>query len=592
MTHYAVLIGNNKFPNERSLKPLTCPPADVEGMKMVLTAENRGQFLADHVLVLLNKESREVIREINRVLKNASKHDLVLFYYSGHGLPNSQNNLFLSTLDTEADLLESTAVSFNQMYELINTFYCKKIVIILDCCYSGAAGKVFKGDIGSQLQTLNSRATGTFLITATSEIQVALDVNEGSRFSLFTKHLIAGLETGEAAKNDDGLISVDDIFRYVAKKLSFENAKQVPRKFGKNESGELFIAKSGRAVTKKPADTIEHFVLELKKQEKITTPILTSALALLEKPRADFSELEKQRYDLLLAVYESNIEAVEFVTQWNKTSKPVQVIENSPPLKMPKPFSVIQDKMQCGALAPKMVYIPEGRFLMGSPETEKNRFENEKQHEVIIEKPFYMGQFAVTFAEYDLFCEYTIVKKSFLFNTSKTKPNDKSWGRGQRPVINVTWFDAVAYCEWLSEQTGQRYVLPTEAQWEYVCRAGTQTPFSCGETISTDLANFNGDYVYGNGSKGEYRQQTLPVGSFPANPWGLYDMHGNVWEWTCSEYSDYDGSENQCFNKFNAQNVLCGGSWNSNPSWLRSAVRGDSAPDNRIINLGFRLSRM
>jgi len=317
MTHYAVLIGNNAFPNERSLKPLTCPPADVEGMKMVLTAENHGQFLAEHVLVLLNKESREVMREINRVLKNASKHDLVLFYYSGHGLPNSQNNLFLSTLDTEADLLESTAVSFNQIYELINTFYCKKIVIILDCCYSGAAGKVFKGDIGSQLQTLNSRATGTFLITATSEIQVALDVNEGSRFSLFTKHLIAGLETGEAAKNDDGLISVDDLFRYVTKKLSFENAKQVPRKFGKNESGELFIAKSGRDSRKERAERIRLLLLELEKQNESVAEIKAEALFIAKMPQSQLSAIQLQK-DELLSKLLLNLLYIAFIRQWDR----------------------------------------------------------------------------------------------------------------------------------------------------------------------------------------------------------------------------------------------------------------------------------
>ncbi len=258
---------------------------------------------------------------------------------------------------------------------------------------------------------------------------------------------------------------------------------------------------------------------------------------------------------------------------------------------------IIQDKMKCGALAPKMVLIPAGSFLMGSPETEERRQEYEKQHPMTIEKPFYIGQFAVTFAEYDLFCEQTKIKKRFIFFKvlPRENPDDEGWGRWQRPVINVSWFDAMAYCEWLSEQTGKSYCLPTEAQWEYACRAGTSTPFAFGETISTDQANYNGDYVYGNGKKGKYRRKTLPVGSFPANAWNLYDMHGNVGEWTCSAYvENYDGSERKCAagNSSNNYRVIRGGSWDIYPMCLRSAMRFRNSPDGVKLNLGFRVSRM
>jgi formylglycine-generating enzyme required for sulfatase activity len=163
------------------------------------------------------------------------------------------------------------------------------------------------------------------------------------------------------------------------------------------------------------------------------------------------------------------------------------------------------------------------------------------------------------------------------------------------PVIRVSWNDAMVYIEWLSDQTDAVYRLMTEAQWEYAARAGTTTPFHFGSTISTDQANYNGNYIYGDGKKGVYRKQTAPVGQFPANHWGLHDTHGNVWEWTASEYEeDYSGKEGLIVSKNNAESVrvvVRGGSWDDWPARVRSARRGDLAPRGRVDNQGFRLAR-
>jgi len=250
----------------------------------------------------------------------------------------------------------------------------------------------------------------------------------------------------------------------------------------------------------------------------------------------------------------------------------------------PNIHTPFRDPLKAGYKGPEMIVIPAGEFLMGSPEDEEDRDDDEHQHIVTIKQPFALGKYVVSFAEYDRFSEAT----------GREKPSDKGWGRDNRPVINVSWYDAIAYAEWLSEQTGEQYRLPTEAEWEYAARAGTTTPFHFGATISTEQANYDGNYVYGNGVKGKYRKKTVPVGQFLSNAWDLHDVHGNVWEWTGSAYSeDYGGAEQECRSKndTNARRVIRGGSWYYRPRRLRAAYRLRNMPATRYSHLGFRLAR-
>jgi formylglycine-generating enzyme required for sulfatase activity len=221
------------------------------------------------------------------------------------------------------------------------------------------------------------------------------------------------------------------------------------------------------------------------------------------------------------------------------------------------------------------VEIPGGSFLMGSPESEPERKTNEVQHKVTL-SPYKLGRYQVTFEQFDLFCEAT----------GRQKPPDEGWGRGNRPVIHVNWDDAGAFAAWL----GCR--LPTEAEWEYACRAGTTTPFSTGDNITTAQANFNGNFPYNNTPKGEFRGKTEPVGSFAPNPWGLYDMHGNIWEWCIDWYDDYplgdqadpQGPSSGTFRIFR------GGGWRNYAQLCRSAFRYRYFQDFRHFNIGFRLA--
>ena len=236
----------------------------------------------------------------------------------------------------------------------------------------------------------------------------------------------------------------------------------------------------------------------------------------------------------------------------------------------------------------EMVAIPEGSFMMGSPENEFERRNSElPQHKVTI-KPFFMGKYPVTQAQWQAVASLPQVNQEL-------NPNPSSFKGDNRPVEGVSWYDAVEFCSRLSVKTGQPYRLPSEAEWEYACRAGTTTPFHFGETITTELANYKGKYTYGKGVKGKYRRETTPVGSFGvANDFGLYDMHGNVWEWCGDEWhSNYEaapadgsvwGENNQ---NDNHSRLLRGGSWDFG---CRSAFRFFYYPGNRgNNNLGFRV---
>ena len=237
---------------------------------------------------------------------------------------------------------------------------------------------------------------------------------------------------------------------------------------------------------------------------------------------------------------------------------------------------------------PEMVVVPPGEFMMGSPESEAGREDDEGPvHWVGIERPFAVGVHEVTFAEWD-----ACVSGG---GCGGYRPDDEGWGRGNRPVINVSWDDARAYVGWLSEETGEEYRLLSESEWEYVARAGTSSPFHTGGTISTGQANYDGDYVYGSGRKGRYRGRTVAVGSFEANGYGLHDVHGNVWEWVedCwgGSYvgAPADGSVWETGNC--SGRVLRGGSWLGRPGSLRAANRHWLDAGGRSDYAGFRIAR-
>jgi formylglycine-generating enzyme required for sulfatase activity len=228
-----------------------------------------------------------------------------------------------------------------------------------------------------------------------------------------------------------------------------------------------------------------------------------------------------------------------------------------------------------------MVVVPAGSFMMGSPGSEEGRNANEgPQHRVTITEPFAVGKYEVTFEEWD-----ACVADG---GCGGYQPDSEGWARGRHPVINVSWADAQAYVNWLSQETDQFYGLLTEAEWEYVARAGTTTRYSLNDYITTGHANYSANY-------GAIMGNRATVGSYPGNPWGLHDVHGNVWEWVEDCWNDSymgaptDGSawvQENC-----SRRVLRGGSWDEPPGNLRSARRLGDGPGSRYNYLGFRVFR-
>ena len=229
---------------------------------------------------------------------------------------------------------------------------------------------------------------------------------------------------------------------------------------------------------------------------------------------------------------------------------------------------------------PEMMPLPAGTFRMGCVSGRDCYDDEQPVHTVTIVRPFALSKYEVTFEEYERFTEAT----------DRDRPDDEGWGRGRRPVINVSWDDAQAYVAWLSSETGARYRLPSEAEWEYSARAGTATAYSWGNDIGNHRANCDGC-----GSRWD-NEMTAPVGSFGANAWGLHDLHGNVWEWVedCWHYSyagaPADGSAwtsgGECGGR-----VLRGGSWFNFPWYLRAAIRIWLNAGIRSYNVGFRVAR-
>ena len=235
----------------------------------------------------------------------------------------------------------------------------------------------------------------------------------------------------------------------------------------------------------------------------------------------------------------------------------------------------------------EMMLIPKGQFMMGCPDSEEGENDEKPQHLVTIAQ-FFMAKTPVTQAQWRVVAGMPQIDRAL-------KPDPSRFKGANCPVEQVSWYEAIEFCQRLSTHTSRTYTLPTEAQWEYACRAGTKTPFYFGETITSEVANYNARFLYGLGAKGKYREETTPVDLFAvANPFGLWDMHGNVREWCLDDWhGSYEGAPIDgsawLTSGDSSVKILRGGSWLSNPRNCRSAYRRQYNPDKRNDCYGFRV---
>lgn len=392
-----------------------------------------------------------------------------------------------------------------------------------------------------------------------------------------------GLSTGLASTNIEILINKPESYETGAQLLQFEQQKQAAKLLTEalkqqGVTGEIntniSTAAASDQVSRISYNTAQQELAALAAKQLVhltwgNAPELSATLT------NDILQIQLNRLTQAASTF-SDQASIKTLTEAQKLALATP-ISNENPAEI-QAFTLFSDTSKGGIPLPQMVALPAGTFLMGSPETEpERRSSGYPQHDVTI-SAFAISQTEVTFEQYDAFADAS----------KREKPRDEGWGRGLRPVINVIWSDAKAYTVWLSEQTGQEYRLPSESEWEYAARAGSETVFSTGNCNHVDWANYNGDLE--NNSCGipavAYRGKTTEVSKLAPNPWGIYAMSGNVWEWVEDCYEIPSEKEGKCTGR-----TLRGGGWNSLPNSTSSAYRSMGKLNDGNYNIGFRIVR-
>ena len=607
----ALVVGNANYSHA---PPLANPGNDAEDMAAVL------RRLGFSVTLGTNLGDAAMEAHLRAFSRSARAADVALFFYAGHGLQVDGVNYLVPTdarLAAESDL-PFEAISLDLVLKGMGG---GTNLAFLDACRDNPFTRAWAGAgrstaVGRGLGRVNESAIGgLFIAFATDPNSIAADGD--GRNSPFTAALKEHIETAGLEVN--GLLTQ-------VRRTVLANTRNAQRPWSNSSLNDQFyfvppvdqpavrpVAPALVGDAPDPATELWLQIRETRDPQLLERYLATypgSPYALAAQAR--LAELRGQPFTVAVEpsgarVRILNIEPpyragmqlpagqyrVEASAKGHETQVETVTHGSSPTRHRmalrkvavgPKIGERFRDCAQC----PQMVVVPAGSFLMGSRESEQERGKDEGPvHRVRIVRPFAIGVYEVTFAEWDA-CEAD-------GGCGGYSPDDEGWGRGRRPVINVSWDDAQAYVRWLSAKTGKRYRLPSESEWEYAARAGTRTPFSTGETISTEHANYDGNYTYGSGRKGVYRRQTVPVGAFGANAWGLHDAHGNAWEWVQDCWNGSyagaptDGSaweSGDC-----SRRVLRGGSWYDIPGGLRSASRIRNSTAERDISCGFRMAR-
>ena len=678
MTKVALLIGVSEY--KPGLNSLPAAVRDIEAMQGVLQHPDFGAF--DEIKRLPNPGLLEMRSAIAELFGDRDTDDLVLLYFSGHGVTDEYGKFFLTNCDTQkaGRLNKATVVEAGFVHDLMENCDSERQVIILGCCHSGAFPEGMKArDAGSTIdfqQQLGGR--GRIVLTSSAATEYSFE-RDGEDLAIYTRYLVEGIQTGAADLDGDGAVSVNELHDYVREKVRKAAPAMQPERYVFQDGEKILLAKapisdpirnyrkevqkrlkngklSGvvirtlREIARKTgvsiADAEEIEASELKPYQELQQKLDNYREAFLEEIQAASSLSEETRlglqdYQQVLGLRNEDIQPIEsevriklsLNTELDQTKVVIDPLELPQAPTLPSPllslifeFEVVtievrssgflglnseliqrsrRTKAGCfrealgNSILLDMVSIPGGSFQMGAFKNEEGASSDEYPRHSVTISPFYIGKFAITQAQWKAIAALPKINLDLDPDPSRFKGEN-------RPVERVCGFEAAEFCDRLSQKTGKSYRLPSEAEWEYACRAGTTTPFHFGKTISTELANYcgkdrkSGDArspgSYGKGTKGIYRWQTTDVGSFSPNGFGLYDMHGNVWE-RCSDHSHVNyqnapinGSDWRDANTIkNTVCVLRGGSWIDLPWCCRSATRDHLKVGIRDFYSGFRV---
>ncbi|BAZ38139.1 hypothetical protein NIES4101_40740 [Calothrix sp. NIES-4101] len=611
--NWAITIGVNQYDY---LQPLNYAKRDAKLMHDFLRNEasfEQVYFFADDSPDVAGKSTRPNRANLRHFLLTRfdkpfmEAGDNFWFFFSGHGMRYADRDYLMPSDGNPGDVAD-TAIPINFVSERLRRCGADNVVLILDACRNQGGGNKGEG-LGRQTAE-EARQTGVISIFSCSPNEYSYEI-DALQQGAFTSVLLEGLGIqGKCA-------TVERLNQY----LSFR-VPEIARQHNKARQTPYIIAepvtKSHLILVPKYATlgdiaTLKNDAFEAEVEQNIDLAEQLWIRVLVASSGTDTKAIQAiQRIAIKRSSTTSSTSSTtpikpEVKSESRTTNKSGEINQSDKSENALKTWKFevvkvdatgkISDRRNRDAkylledlgngVILEMVQIPGGSFKMGSPETEAGRLVRERpQHQVTIPS-FFMGKYPVTQAQYQAVMGGNILQK--IISNQKNPSNFKG---EKRPVENVSWDDAVEFCRKLSQKTGRTYRLTSEAEWEYACRAGTTTPFYFGETITTDLANYNGKYTYASAPEGKYRHNTTPVGSFPPNAFGLYDMHGNVWEW-CQDswHGNYNGAPNDgsAWIDNNDNKLLRGGSWGSNPWFCRCAFRYYYTRALRVDDVGFRV---